>query len=218
MSKLRCDISVSLDGFVAGANQSEENPLGEGGERLHDWVVGLAAWRQAHGYEGGEVNESARIVEESRANVGAGVMGRNMFGPVGGGAWGGEPWQGWWGDDPPYHYPVFIVTHYPRDPVEMEGGTTFHFVTDGIESALEHARKAAGGKDVMLWGGAQVVNQYLAAGLLDELELHVVPVLLGGGARLFADLGDAEVQLEQVRAVEAPGVTHLKYRMSSGKE
>ena len=218
MSKLRCDISVSLDGFVAGANQSEENPLGEGGERLHDWVVGLAAWREAHGYEGGEVNESARIVEEARANVGAGMMGRNMFGPVGGGAWGDEPWQGWWGDDPPYHYPVFILTHHPRDPVEMEGGTTFHFVTDGIESALEQAREAAGGKDVMLWGGAQVVNQYLAAGLLDELELHVVPVLLGGGARLFAGLGDAEVQLEQVRAVEAPGVTHLKYRLSSRKE
>jgi|SRR6185369_6716248 len=218
MSKLRCDISVSLDGFVAGPNQSEENPLGEGGERLHDWVVGLAAWRQAHGYEGGEVNESARIVEEARANAGAAVMGRNMFGPPGGGAWGDGQWRGWWGDDPPYHYPVFILTHYPRDPVEMEGGTTFHFVTDGIDSALEQAREAAGHRDVMLWGGADVVNQYLAAGLLAELELHVVPVLLGDGARLFADLGDAEVQLEQVRAVEAPGVTHLKYRLSSGKE
>jgi dihydrofolate reductase len=218
MSKLRCDISVSLDGFVAGPNQSEENPLGEGGERLHDWVVGLAAWREAHGYESGEVNESARIVEEARAKVGAGVMGRNMFGPPGGGAWGDGQWRGWWGDDPPYHYPVFIVTHHARDPVEMEGGTTFHFVTDGIKSALEQAREAALGKDVMLWGGADVVNQYLAAGLLDELELHVVPVLLGGGARLFAGLGDAEVQLEQVRAVEAPGVTHLKYRLSSRKE
>src|SRR5215211_1259752 len=205
MSKLRCHISVSLDGFVAGPNQSEENPLGEGGERLHDWVVPLAAWRQSHGEQGGEVNESARIVEESRENIGAGVMGRNMFGPAGGGPWGGE--------DPPYHYPVFILTHHPRDPVEMEGGTTFHFVTDGIESALEQAREAAGGKDVGLWGGADVARQYLAAGLLDELELHVVPVLLGDGARLFDNLGDAEVQLEQVRAVEAPGVTHLKYRV-----
>jgi dihydrofolate reductase len=176
-------------------------------------VVPLAAWRQSHGEQGGEVNESARIVEESRENVGAGVMGRNMFGPVHGGAWGDEQWTGWWGDNPPYHYPVFILTHHPRDPVEMEGGTTFHFVTDGIESALEQAREAAGGKDVMLWGGAHVVQQYLAAGLLDELELHVVPVLLGDGARLFDNLGDAEVELKQVRAVEAPGVTHLKYRV-----
>src|ERR1700704_1357149 len=176
MSKLRCHISISLDGFVAGPNQSEENPLGEGGERLHEWVVPLAAWREAHGEQGGEVNESARIVEESRENIGAAVMGRNMFGPVRGGAWGDEQWTGWWGDNPPYHYPVFILTHYPRDPVEMEGGTTFHFVTDGIESALEQAREAAGGKDVMLWGGAQVAQQYLAAGLFEKLELHIVPV------------------------------------------
>ena len=210
MSKLRCHISISLDGFVAGPNQSEENPLGEGGERLHDWVVPLAAWRQAHGMQGGEVNESARIFEESRANIGAAVMGRNMFGPIGGGAWA-DGWTGWWGDNPPFHYPVFIVTHHPRDPVEMQGGTTFHFVTDGIESALEQAKKAAGGKDVMLLGGGQIVQQYLAAGLLDELELHVVPVLLGDGARIFDNLGDTEVQLEQVRAVEAPGVAHLRY-------
>ncbi len=212
MSKLRCHISISLDGFVAGPKQSEENPLGEGGERLHDWVVPLAAWRQPHGMQGGEVNESTRIVEESRANIGAAVMGRNMFGPIGGGAWA-DGWTGWWGDNPPFHYPVFIVTHHPRDPVEMQGGTTFHFVTDGIESALEQAKKAAGGKDVMLLGGGQIVQQYLAAGLLDELELHVVPVLLGDGARIFDNLGDTEVQLEQVRAVEAPGVAHLKYRV-----
>jgi dihydrofolate reductase len=213
MSKLRCHISISADGFVAGPNQSEENPLGEGGERLHDWVVPLAAWRQAHGMQGGEVNESTPIFEESLENVGAAVMGRSMFGPIGGGPWGDGQWTGWWGDDPPFNYPVFVVTHHPRDPVEMEGGTTFHFVTDGIESALEQAREAAGGKDVMLLGGGQVVNQYLAAGLLDELELHVVPVLLRGGARPFPELGEAEVQLEQVRAVEAPGVTHLKYRV-----
>jgi dihydrofolate reductase len=213
MSKLRCDISISLDGFVAGPNQSEENPLGEGGERLHDWVVPLAAWREAHGKEGGEVNESAQVLDEARANTGASVMGRNMFGPPAGGDWGDGQWTGWWGDDPPYHHPVFILTHHPRDPAVMEGGTTFHFVTDGIESALEQAREAAGGKDVMLWGGAQAVQQYLAAGLLDELELHVAPVLLGGGARLFDNLGDAEVQLEQVRIVEAPGVSHLKYRI-----
>src|SRR4051794_18544025 len=179
MSKLRCHISVSADGFVAGPDQSEENPLGEGGERLHDWAVALAAWRESHDKESGEVNESTPIMEESRANTGAGVMGRNMFGPIGGGDWGDGQWKGWWGDDPPYHYDVFIVTHHARERVEMEGGTTYHFVTDGIESALERAREAAGGKDVMLWGGAQTVNQYLAAGLLDELELHVTPVLLG---------------------------------------
>src|SRR4051795_2965638 len=228
MSRLRCHISISLDGFVAGPNQSEENPLGEGGEQLHDWAVSLAAWRESHDKQGGEVNESTRIMEETFENVGAGVMGRNMFGPVGGGDWGDEQWKGWGGDGggvggeeggrggggaaPPYHNGVFILTHHPREPVEMEGGTTFHFVTDGIESALEQAREAAGGKDVMLWGGADVAQQYLAAGLLDELELHVVPVVLGDGARLFDNLGDADVQLEQVRAVEAPGVTHLKYR------
>ena len=213
MSKLRCDISISLDGFVAGPNQSEENPLGEGGERLHDWVVQLAAWRQAHGMQGGEVNESTRIQEEAIQNVGAGVMGRNMFGPIGGGPWGDGQWTGWWGDNPPYHYPVFVVTHHPRDPVEMKGGTTFHFVTDGIESALEQARKAAGEKDVLLYGGGHIIQQYLTAGLLDELEFHVVPVLLGDGARPFPKFGDAEVRLEQVRAVEAPGVAHLKYRV-----
>ena len=212
MSKLRCQISISLDGFVAGPNQSKENPLGEGGEQLHEWVFPLAAWRKPHGMEGGEVNESSRIIEESLEHIGAAVMGRNMFGPPGGGDWGDGEWKGWWGDDPPYHYPVFILTHHPRDHVVMEGGTTFHFVTDGPESALEQAREAAGGKDVGLWGGGQTVQQYLAAGLLDELELHVAPVLLGDGARIF-DVGNAGVQLEQIRAVEAPGVTHLTYRV-----
>jgi dihydrofolate reductase len=211
MSKLRCHIAISLDGFVAGPNQSKQNPLGEGGEHLHEWMVSLAAWRQTHGHQGGEVDESARIVDEARENIGAGVMGRNMFGPIGGGPWRDEQWTGWWGDDPPYHHPVFIVTHHRRDPVQMRGGTTYHFVTNGIESALEQARDAAGGKDVRLWGGAHITNQYLAAGLLNELELHVVPVLLGDGARLFDNLDTAGAQLQQVRAVEAPGVTHLKY-------
>jgi dihydrofolate reductase len=216
MSKLRCHISISLDGFVAGPNQSEENPLGERGERLHDWATSLAAWREAHGGQGGEANESTRIMEETLENVGAGVMGRKMFGPARGGDWGDGQWKGWWGDDPPYHNDVFILTHYPRAPVEMEGGTTFHFVTDGIDRALELAREAAKGRDVRLWGGAQAIQQYMAAGLLDELELHVVPVLLGDGERLFDNLGNAEPQLEQVRAVESPGVTHLKYRLRPG--
>ena len=211
MSELRCHISISHDGFVAGPDQSEENPLGEGGERLHEWVVPLAAWRRSHGKRGGEVNDSTRVLEESMENIGASVMGRNMFGPIGGGAWGDGQWTGWWGDNPPYHHRVFVLTHHPRDPLMMEGGTTFHFVTDGIESALEQAREAAAGKDVMLWGGARAVQQYLAAGLLDVLELHVVPVVLGDGARLLDDPRNAQVQLEKVRTVEAPGVTHVKY-------
>ena len=201
---------MSLDGFVAGPNQSEEDPLGEGGEQLHDWVVALEAWRKPHGREGGEVNASTKVVEESLENVGATVMGRNMFG--GRGEWGDDPWGGWWGDDPPFHHPVFVVTHHARDPLPKEGGTTFTFVTDGIESALDQAREAAGGKDVALGGGADVARQYLSAGLIDEMQLHVVPVLLGGGERLLDDLDGAGVRLEQVSAIEAPGVTHLKYR------
>lgn len=213
MSQLRCHISVSLDGYVAGPNPTEQNPLGEGGEHLHEWVVPLAAWREAHGMHGGEVNENARVVDEVRQNIGAAIMGRNMFGPIGGGPWEDTNWTGWWGDDPPYHYPVFVVTHHSRDPLPMRGGTTFHFVTDGIESALDQARAAAAGNDVMLWGGAQVVNEYLVAGLLDVLELHVAPVLLGGGSRLFEGVAPASVHLEQLRAIAAPGVTHLKYRV-----
>jgi dihydrofolate reductase len=210
MGTFRCDISMSADGYVAGPNQSEENPLGEGGERLHDWVVSLAVWREAHERQGGEVNASSAIVEEARENVGAAVMGRNMFGPIGGGDWGDGQWKGWWGDNPPFHYDVFVVTHHAREPVEMDGGTTFHFVTDGIERALQRAKASANGRDVVLLGGGQIINQYLAAGLLDELELHIVPVLLGGGSRLFEDLG-GQVGLELARAVDAPGVTHVKY-------
>jgi dihydrofolate reductase len=213
MSRLRCHISISADGFVAGPNQSADNPLGEGGEQLHEWVISLAAWRTAHGMEGGEVNASTRIIEETLENVGAAVMGRNMFGPPGGGGWGDGEWKGWWGDDPPYHYDVFVLTHHAREPLELQGGTTFHFVTDGIERALQQAKAAAGGQDVMLWGGAEVIDQYLAAGLLDELALHIVPAVLGGGARLFENVGGSSIELEQVRAVEAPGVTHVTYRV-----
>ena len=209
MTKLRFDISVSLDGFIAGPNQSEENPLGEGGTRLHEWIVGLAAWRQPHGEDGGEVTASTAVVEQSQENVGAVVMGRNMFG--GRGPWGEDPWDGWWGEEPPFHMPVYIVTHHAREPVAKRGGTTFHFVTDGIESALAQAREAAGDKDVTLGGGANVAQQYLKAGLIDEIQLHVVAVLLGDGARLFDNLDGAEIELEPITAVEAPGVTHIKY-------
>jgi dihydrofolate reductase len=211
MSKVRAFISVSLDGYVAGPNQTMENPLGEGGEGLHEWVVALRPWRRAHGMEGGEDNASTAIVEEENANVGAEIMGRGKFGPPGGGPWGDDPWQGWWGDDPPFHKPVFVLTHHPREPLTLSD-TTFRFVTDGIESALAQARAAAGDRDVVIGGGAKAIDQFLAAGLLDELELHVVPIILGGGERLFAGVG-REVKLELVRAVEAPGVTHLKYRV-----
>jgi dihydrofolate reductase len=211
VARVRFQISMSLDGYIAGPNQSEKDPLGEGGEQLHEWVIGLAAWRRSHGREGGEVNASTEVVEESLENVGATMMGRNMFG--GRGPWGDDPWDGWWGDDPPFHMPVFIVTHHAREPVVKEGGTTFIFVTDGIESALEQAREAAGGRDVALAGGASVAQQYLKAGLIDEMQLHVVPVLLGDGARLFDNLDGAKIRLESMRVVEAPGVTHLSYRV-----
>jgi len=211
VARLRFQISVSLDGFVAGPNPSEEHPLGEGGEQLHEWVVKLAAWRKPHGRQGGEVNASSAVVEGTLENVGATIMGRNMFGG-GPGPWGDDPWDGWWGDEPPFHHPVFVLTHHEREPLEKEGGNSFTFVTDGIESALEHAKDAAGGKDVSLAGGAEVAQQYLAAGLIDELRLNVVPVLLGSGRRLFENAAPAELRLEQVRVVEAPGVAHLSYR------
>ena len=211
MSRLRVHISVSLDGFVAGPQQSLENPLGVGGEALHDWVVALEAWRAAHGLAGGEVDASTPVMEEEMAGVGAHVMGRGMFGPPGGGPWPAEPWQGWWGEDPPFHKPVFVLTHHQREPLSLSD-TTFTFVTDGIESALDQARRAAGDRDVAVGGGADVINQYLAAGLVDEVELHVVPILLGAGARLFDGVGPG-VRLEQARVVDAPGVAHLKYRV-----
>jgi dihydrofolate reductase len=211
MSTFRFQLAVSLDGYAAGPDQSEENPLGVGGESLHEWIVELEAWRKQHGWEGGEVNASTPVVEEAQSNVGATVMGRNMFGG-GPGPWSEDPpWIGWWGENPPFHTPVFVLTHHPREPLEMEGGTTFIFVTDGIESALEQARQVADGQDVRLGGGANVVQQYLAAGLIDEFELHIVPLLLGDGERLLENLGNLEV--EQVRAIEAPGVTHIKYRV-----
>jgi dihydrofolate reductase len=211
MSKVRIHIAVSADLYVAGSNQSEENPLGEGGEQLHEWMLEQRAWREGHGEEGGVVNESTPIFEESRANIGAEIMGRGKFGPPGGGPWGDDPWRGWWGEDPPFHMPVFVLTHHEREPLTLSD-TTFTFVTEGIDSALEQAREAAGGKDVYIGGGAQIINEYLTAGLVDELELHIAPVVLGGGERLFDGVGP-DLKLEPVRAVEAPGVTHLKYRV-----
>jgi dihydrofolate reductase len=215
MGKLRSTMTISLDGFGAGPNQSVKDPLGVGGERLHEWMYPLAVFHELHGEDAeGEVNASTAVIRGWWENVGAVVMGRNMFGG-GPGPWRGD-WRGWWGDNPPYHVPVFVITHHPREPLEMQGGTTFHFVTDGIEAALKLAREAAGGKDVWLTGGASVIRQYLRAGLLDEIEISLTPVLLGGGERLFADLDGSEIELEQVRAVEAPGVTHISYRVKRG--
>jgi dihydrofolate reductase len=202
---------MSLDGFVAGPGQSVENPIGIGGMRLHEWVVPLRVWRATHGLPGGEVNESTPVVEASLANIGATVMGRNMFGGHPG-PWDAQnPWSGWWGSDPPFHHPVFVLTHHPRAPLTLEGGTTFTFVTDGIQTALAQARRAAGGKDVALAGGADVARQYLGAGLVDEMEIHLVPTLLGRGERLFEGGGDDLHGLELRRAVAAPRVTHLRF-------
>jgi dihydrofolate reductase len=210
MSKLRFRISMSLNGFVAGPNQSVDHPLGVGGLRLHEWVFPLAAWRALHGLEGGEVNESTPIIEESLTNIGATIMGRNMFGGHPGPWNGSHPWTGWWGTNPPFHHRVFVLTHHRREPLELDGGTTFTFVTDGIEAALERARRAAGGEDVSLGGGANVARQYLLAGLVDEMEISLVPTLLGGGERLLDGVGRMR-GLELVRTVPAPGVTHLKF-------
>ena len=211
MSKLRLKISMSLDGFVAGPSQSVDNPLGIGGERLHEWAVALESWRAAHGLEGGEVNESAAVMEESLANIGATVMGRNMFGGHPGPWSTAKPWNGWWGTNPPFHHPVFVITHHAREPLKLEGGTTFTFVTQGIEVALDQARQAAEGKDVSLAGGASAAQQYLRANLVDEMEIHLVPILLGSGERLFDGVGDDLHGVELVRTVAAPNVTHLKF-------
>lgn len=214
MARLRFRISMSLDGYVAGPRQSVADPLGVGGMRLHQWVLPLRAWRATHGLEGGEVNASSAIVDESRANVGATIMGRNMFGGHPGPWRDDAPWNGWWGDEPPFQHPVFVLTHHARPPLACAGGTTFHFVTDGIDAALAQARRAAGGKDVALAGGAAIAQQYLRAGLVDEMELSVVPLLLGDGERLLDGVGDDLHGLELVRTVAAPGVTHLKLARS----
>jgi dihydrofolate reductase len=211
MSKLKFSVTMSLDGYVAGPNQTLKEPLGVGGEELHNWAVELAAFREAHGQTGGVVNASSAIMKEMFENVGAVIMGRNMFGG-GPGPWKSD-WKGWWGDNPPYHMPVFVLTHHRRDPLPLQGGTTFHFVTDGIESALRQAKQAAGDKDILIGGGASTINQYLAAGVVHEINVAVAPRFLGGGARLFDKIHDSLPRLEQTRVIGAPGVVHLRYRV-----
>jgi dihydrofolate reductase len=204
------DLSMSLDGYVAGPRPTLEDPLGEGGEGLHEWAFAAMSWRERHGREGGEPGPDSDVIQEQRDATGAVIMGRHMF-SGGEGGWDDDPRaRGWWGDDPPFHVPVFVLTHHPREPLEMDGGTTFHFVTDGPEAALEQARAAAGEQDVHVAGGAEAVRQFLRAGLLDHLQVHVPPVLLGAGTRLFEDV---EAPLEIDRVIASPAVTHLRYRV-----
>src|SRR3954447_21242982 len=203
------DLTVSLEGFVAGPDPSLQEPLGVGGEQLHEWALAASAWRQAHGREGGEAGIDSDLINETISRTGAGIMGRKMY-SGGSGGWENDPNpRGWWGDEPPFHHAVFVLTHHAREPLTL-ADTTFTFVTDGIESALAQAREAAGDKDVAVAGGADVAEQYLRKGLIDELQVHVAPLLLGGGTRLFEDVpGD----LEATRIVESPtGAVHLRYR------
>ena len=210
MTKIRLDITMSLDGYVAGPNQTLEEPLGRGGEALHEWMVRLAAFREAHGGEGGAEDDDSRLVRESVARNGAVIMGRRMF-SGGEGPWEDDPKaSGWWGDEPPFHVPVFVLTHHAREPLALKGGTTFTFVTDGIESALDRARAAAGDRDVLIAGGADAAQQFLRAGLIDEMQIHVAPLLLGDGVSLFGG-GGAQTALRQTRVVESPFAAHLGY-------
>jgi dihydrofolate reductase len=202
MGKVHADITMSLDGYVAGLNDGPDVPLGEGGERLHEWVYGLASWREPHGLEGGETNRDSEVLDEAVRDTGAVVLGRRMFDNAHG-----------WGDTPPFHVPVFVLTHEAREPLAKEGGTTFTFVTEGIEAALDQARAAAGDRNVSIAGGANTIQQYLAAGLLDELQIHVVPLLLGGGVRLFDGPTGKDIELETTRVIESPAVTHLRFRV-----
>jgi dihydrofolate reductase len=213
MGTLYAEISISLDGYVAGPNINPEQPLGEGGERLHEWVTGLASWRESHGKAGGETGPDDDLMKESVARGGAVIMGKNMFGPGAGAPPDDGSWQGWWGDDPPFHKPVFVLTHMKREPLQLSD-TTFTFVNDGPEAALELAREAAGDEDVQIAGGGSAIQQYLRGGQLDQLFLHVAPVLLGGGVRLFDNLDGADPKLEPVEVIGSPAVTHLRYRVS----
>jgi dihydrofolate reductase len=210
MSKLKLNITMSIDGYVAGPDQSPENPLGVGGEELHGWIVPLKAFRESHGEQGGEVNASTPFAEDILGRAGATIMGRNMFGG-GPGSWDqDDPWNGWWGENPPFHHPVFVLTHHARPPLKLEGGTSFTFVTEGIQSAYNQAERAANGRDVALAGGANVARQYLKAGMVDEMVLHLVPTLLGAGDRLFDGITDLK-GLRPAQTVAAADVTHLKF-------
>ena len=211
MPKLRVhNFSVSLDGYAAGPDQSRETPLGVGGEELHNWMFETRTWHQMSGEEGGEEGVDDRFAAAGEVGLGATIMGRNMFGPIRG-DWTDEEWKGWWGDNPPYHHPTFVLTHYPHESITMEGGTVFHFVTDGPEAALERAHEAADGQDVRLAGGAAAIRQYLRAGLVDEMHLAYSPLLLGSGERLWSDLDDAPEGYEIAEFVGTPAALHVRF-------
>ena len=214
MAKLKFNITMSLDGYVAGPRQSLENPLGEGAMALHEWAFATKTFRATHGLEGGESGLDDDRAAAWTDQIGATIMGRNMFGPVRG-PWGDSDWRGWWGDDPPFHTPVFVLTHHPLEPLELDGGTTFFFVTEGIEAALERAFEAADGRDVAIGGGADTVQQYLRAGLIDEFEMHVVPVLLGAGSRLFDRLDGGPSGYECTGLVSSRAAAHFMYARSA---
>ena len=214
MPKLRVhNFAMSVDGYVAGPDQGIDNPLGVGGTRLHEWVFETRFGREMIGEDGGSEGVDHQFAIRGDVGVGATIMGRNMFGPIRG-SWDDDEWKGWWGDEPPYHHPVFVLTHHPRAPITMNGGTTFNFVTDGIESALAQAFDAAGGEDVRIGGGASTVRQYLRAGLVDEMHLAIVPILLRGGERLFDELDGAPDGLECVELVCSPAVAHVRFAKS----
>jgi dihydrofolate reductase len=211
MPKLRVhNFSISIDGYAAGSNQGIDHPLGEGGPALHEWVFKTHYGLQMLGETGGDEGLDNKFLAAGDVSIGATLMGRNMFGPIRG-PWTDENWRGWWGEDPPYHHPVFVLTHHPHAPIEMQGGTTFNFVTGGIESALERAFEAAGGEDVRLGGGAATIQQYLRARLIDEMHLAIVPVLLGGGERLFDHLDGGPAGYECVEFVSSPAVAHIRF-------
>lgn len=203
--------SISLDGFGAGARQSLENPLGVGGMALHEWAIATRTFRRMFGQEGGSTGVDEGFAARSFENVGAWVLGRNMFGPIRG-PWPDESWKGWWGANPPYHVPVFVLTHHSRQSLVMEGGTTFHFVTDGIQSALEQAKAAANGKDVRIGGGVATIQQFLRARLIDDLHIAISPALLGSGERLFAGLDMTELGYRCVEQVATDKATHVILR------
>lgn len=204
------NIAVSTDGYVAGPNQSLENPLGEGGPTLHEWVLETRTGRQMFGQDGGDEGLDNEFVARGDRGIGATIMGRNMFGPIRG-PWTNDEWKGWWGDEPPYHHPVFVLTHHPRSSIVMEGGTTFNFVENGIEAALEQAIDAAKGSDVRIGGGASTIQQYLRARLIDEMHIAIVPVLLGDGERLFDHLDGGPGGYECVEFVSSPSVAHIRF-------
>ena len=215
MTKLRvANFSISLDGFGAGPNQSMDEPLGQGGEELHEWLFPTRAFKSLYGKDGGETGTDDDFVAEGMSNLGAWILGRNMFGPVRG-PWPDDSWKGWWGEQPPYHCPVFVLTHHARSPVTMQGGTTFHFVTDGIHAALARAREAAAGRDVRLGGGAATIQQYLRARLVDELHLAIAPVLLGRGEQLLAGIDLLALGYRLAKTVPCPRVTHVVIEKAS---